>query len=186
METRADHALLPVYRQDIFLGLKLHPHESRFRARLGLAMMRDLLPLWQASGTELPEFDHALWVLDQLGSSERERHHVNAAIEQLEEAFREFWRMWWDEPPDHARLIMRTLVSALREALGRDPLYECHFDVVVTDEDLDLEETDAARWAAMIWGGRVGKPGDNPFQRRAFWGWWLTVAVPEALEGLAD
>jgi hypothetical protein len=49
------------------------------------------------------------------------------------------------------------------------------------DDDLDSEDWDASFMAAMASaGGAVGDPAARPERRRAFWTWYLRVAVAEA------
>lgn len=48
-------------------------------------------------------------------------------------------------------------------------------------EPMDIEEVDAAAWAAMAEaGGEVWNPAADPAKRLAFWEWYLTEAVPAA------
>lgn len=181
VDAHADHVLLPVYRQDIFLALKFHPHESRFRARLGLALVRHLLATWTASGAMFPEFGPALQVLEQLGQSGDDHTRAWHATHALWRALEPAGAAWIGQPQERGWFVAQTLASALREALGRDPLYDCHFDIIVTDEQLDPWESDGAKWAAIAWAGRADLSWNDSVRRRAFWHWWLTVALPDAL-----
>ena len=149
----------------------------RRRARLGITVARRVLPSWEASyATEDPHRLLALAEAYLAGSCSRDRLRSEAsdfggALNTSDTPQRQL-----------AYLAARSSVCAAYVALS-DELLEA--DEGISEEELDDPQDpdcwDCAYWAAAASsGGMSWESGFDVARHRAFWIWYVAVAVPDA------
>lgn len=158
------------------------------RVRLGMLATQHVLPKWQA-----------LWPADDMP-----QRLVRAADELTSgmldpQVAREFWDAMWarleelmSEPAYQSATYQDPLsvgVSAaftLSAALHDEQFDPARIDYALADTDTDVFSKDAAFWASTAYAGPIWEPTTDPQQRRSFWEWWLTEAVPAAWSSVED
>lgn len=191
------HLLAPSYRDRIYraIGSEDDYHAKRVRGWLGLLTAQKVLPIWKQawfrSGLaklpwpdDIPQPEHLLQHTEAVlvGSADIE---IAEAAMQASEA----WLLQLDSTAVGLNLPITGFfaglasVKALLEALGYHPFVggEPWISADYSDTfDLDLESSDAAKWAAYAWAGREVDSDSNIVKRKEFWEWWLREAIPTA------
>lgn len=175
------HALLPVYRQHIYGYLRGHGRQGeRVRAVLALQTAKHSFFLWEEAYSNDTYIRSVLVTAEDLllGTVSLEK-----AKEKAGEAWEEVERLGMHsvtEVAEHPWYAAEAVVIALQEVIGSNPLGAALIDSTVTDDDLDPWESDAAKWAAAAYAGRVTSACSNNSKRRDFWYWWLNTAIRDA------
>lgn len=181
---RPDHALLPIYRRDIYTAIGPGSDMRSYRARgwLDIVATRHVMHVWQRMWPDdnLPEYmlrvaeDIILGSIDiQTASREWEAAwHATAGSDDE--------RKW--QANEEACCARQAAMQAVCWLI--DPTPNCN-DPESDDTDWDALHpvcSDTAMWAAAACAGPVWVATSDPERRRVFWEWWLKEAIPHALE----
>ncbi len=182
------HALLPLYRQQIYTSLGSISTRSghQRRARLALLAAARALPVWQQ---ERPDDDRAERLLAHakavLSQEDEEAHSLLAEAKAT-------WQWLMDDdlgrdediPSVAASDALSGIVRAAFVVAGYDVWDDLDLMEHDTDSDIDTWTADTAIWAANAIAGRVWSAGadvqEHDQKYLDYWIWWLTEAVPAA------
>lgn len=176
----------PFFRKAIYdaIGSQRQGRAYRVRTRLNLYAAEHVLPVWQQ---EMSTDTTILRMLDLIRKLLDGAIDVDTARKSAGEAYE-----WHEKLGSHPEIGARAYcaaaaaIQAVFEATGRDPLeYTPPADAADFEVDYgpDFWSTDAASFAAAAYAGRLGYPDSDSLQRRGFWQWWLTEAIPQAFSG---
>jgi hypothetical protein len=181
LTAHSDHALAPHFRHEIYQTFSLLGRPNAV-GWLGVITARYVLPIWQS---ERPEDSLVSQAID--AASLLLQGHTNAIA--ADELAGEVWDRLEQlgSTPEGFSLgnsfyAADTAVTAIHEALGRNPFDSADITDKDTDAELDPWCSDTALWAAAAYVGRVGDPNSDAGKRYEFWMWWLGEAIPAAWE----
>lgn len=183
MVQHPQHALLPIYRRQIYDILNNEPTTRGLRVyeKLAILTAEYVLPLWQdAVLTDiLPKLvleaarQHLQGTLD-LGSATQV---AGNAWEKLER----YGQVSTAAISSQAFHAGQAAVEALFATLGRPPFDNVQLNEDDTDAALDPWCSDPALWAVTAYAGGVWDQQSDANKRREFWEWWLMEAIPHVV-----
>lgn len=177
------HALLPIYRRQIYDILNNEPITRGLRVyeKLAILTVEHVLPLWQ---------DAVLTDILPKLVLEADRQHLQGTLD-LDSATQVAGNVWEKLErygrtsdrliPSYALGAGQVAVEALFATLGRPPFDNVPIDENHTD-DLDPWCSEPALWAAIAYAGGLWEKDSDADKRREFWDWWLTKAIPAVLQ----
>lgn len=180
-----EHILKPVYRKEIYRCIANQHQSENFRQRLELLTAYYVLPIWQETWPRnlLPEL--TLNMAHQFLEG-----RINQAT--LQQTINAFGYILEDLGTNLAEQFYRAASAgeAALEAASRVTGYERWtdqwpiIDESLTDEWLDAQYSDTAKWASFAYAGRAIDPDSDPAKRLDFWRWWLFETIPSAHKSL--
>lgn len=176
------HCLLPIYRKVIYQALDsvTAPHGIGGRARLALITAQQIAPIWQRGWPNDSLIPRLLRVAQDVVRDYMPQHLGWYEAEWAEKTMEGIGARQFPPEQFPALFAGEAVLCALYEISGRRGFDHALLGEQTTDDELDVESSDTARWASIATvGGYNGLPLDKEASR-AFWEWWLLVAVPSA------
>jgi hypothetical protein len=176
------HALMPVYRQQIYHALNTEDEtvDGRTYKHLAISTARFVVPFWQQ-----------VWPLDEMPNGLlytaecflAGKIDVTRATANAENAWQNLEALGSAPNNFTARCAFHAghaTLEALFAALDRPPFNNTEIDEHTTDADLDPWTSDTALWASTAYAGGVWDAESDLKKRLGFWRWWLDEAIPDA------
>ena len=177
------HALSPYFRNLIYncIGPLSLPKSRCIRVHLAILVAKKVLPLW----SETRPFDTRVEDIIELASASMDQQTPDECVKTKADAF---WN-WLvndygdrkEELSNEAYFAMATALEALYLSLGTDRFLNIEIDMNTTDHDLDPWCSDTPMYGAIAYAGRISAKNSSVERRQAFWEWWLTDGIAEAI-----
>jgi Immunity protein Imm5 len=177
------HALSPYFRNLIYncIGPLSLPKSRCIRTHLAVLAAKKVLPLW----AEERPFDTLVETILEMASASVWQQ---TPTESVEVKAGEFWDWLTNDYGDRkeelsskAFFAMATALEALYLSLGTDRFLDTEIDMDTTDDELDPWCSDAPMYAAIAYAGKIGEKDSSSEKRQAFWEWWLTDGISNAV-----
>jgi len=182
VQTHPRHDLNLGFRQSIFfhIGPQLQFKAHRVRTHLAILTIEKVLPIWNAvlGPNDLPY--RAINIAKDVLSK-------NLSVEAASRERDSLWTECDDLAYEHSELQIAVGVGygatqAIATAV-HDECFDSETNFEITDEDVDAEDLDPSFFgAAASANGTVWDDDSNSNNRRVFWEWWITEAIPSAWE----
>lgn len=170
--------LSPRHRQTIydFLG-PLDASWGRYRrSRLAVLCARLVYPRWVRAYPGDTLLDHVLLLTEQVLAGAVDDVRAEGEMHVVWDRLLDPEDQGYDLHPGHPVLLCAAI--ALRTALGIDSWRDRTLTEDSTDEDFEMEDSDAPCWAHVAQQVDPSQ-GTSLSLRLRFWTWWLTRAVPQ-------
>ncbi len=193
-----EHRIEPKRRREIYnaFGPKEDIKANRSRGWLAVISARYVLPIFERG---FPDVDTPSRLIDIAEKTARGAFDAGTAVREASNGQEMAGRLWgYDETvvPWNASMAGNTAHRALAEAAGLDPFESKITGVVGTkasnarrvlidelpDEKLAKMFGDTASAAVVAFAWSPGNSKCDPSKMLEFWEWWLTKAIPKALE----
>ncbi len=177
------HTLSPYFRDLIYncIGPLSLPKSRCIRIHLAILAAKKVLPLWHEAR---PSDTRVEDIIEMASASIWRQTHD----ESVEAKAGEFWNWLTNDYGDRteelsseAFFTMATALEVLYLSLGMDRFLNIEINVNTTDDELDPWCSDALMYAAIAYAGRIGEENSSRQRRQAFWEWWLTDGISNAV-----
>lgn len=180
------HDLNLGYRQAIWAAYgSANNYGHKKRAILAILTAKSVLPIWNNvwhdDSTPHQILNTAEQVLNGTLNNQIARNYRDEVwtIFENKASEQEFQSLEYQKPINAGLAA----IAALNTALYDEEFDPDNIDYNLTDADMDAYETDSSFWAAAAYAnGPIWEPMSNANKRLEFWDWWLTTAVPKALQ----
>jgi hypothetical protein len=188
VEEASNHALLPIYRLEVYkaFGPTEEPDGRRRRGWLAIIATRHVLSVWRRMH---PEDDVVERILAIAARSLHGEVDLTAAVKEADrqwDIFMDTYAKQEEEMGIGPLFVLSAALESLFISAGVSRFEGILLDESCTDADVDPWSGDAVRYAADAYAGPVWDTESDKILRLEFWRWWILTAIPTALRLALD
>jgi len=182
MTADRDHALAPLFRRGIYQTLAWLDPDAKKNSRNWLAIYTAeyVLPTWQQ---QWPQNIIPVTILQSATAylvGDLSKIVVQKEAEQSWNQLEALGSGYKVEKDVRVFFAGVAVVQAAFEAISICGFDQIPLHIDDTDEQIDADYSDTARWAAYACAGRSTDLTNDAIVRQSFWLWWLWEAIPKA------